>query len=98
LIRLAALIGLALMGTGRGYTASLGKKCGTIAGIACDAGLWCEFPTGSCHVADAQGTCVPVAHVCALIFRPVCGCNGKTYGNDCMRRMNREVKLHDGKC
>jgi hypothetical protein len=29
---------------------------------------------------------------------PVCGCAGKTYGNDCERRRAKAQKSHDGGC
>jgi hypothetical protein len=45
-----------------------------------------------------QGTCVRAPDVCAQIFLPVCGCNGKTYGNDCQRRAAKVSKAHDGAC
>lgn len=36
---------------------------------------------------DVEPNCVetpyPSDRVCTMIYQPVCGCNGKTYGNAC---------------
>ncbi|OWF39173.1 Double-headed protease inhibitor, submandibular gland [Mizuhopecten yessoensis] len=35
---------------------------------------------------------------CTMDHTPVCGADGKTYGNDCMRKCNDVRLLHSGKC
>ncbi len=78
--------------------AKLGERCGGFAGIPCGAGQWCEMKPGQCNAADMFGTCVQVPEVCATIYKPVCACDSKTYGNDCERRRARVSKNHDGEC
>jgi hypothetical protein len=45
-----------------------------------------------------SGTCARVPKFCTRIYRPVCGCDHKTYSNDCERQAAMVSKLHNGKC
>ena len=59
-----------------------GATCGTIAGLVCSREEYCDYDP-SCLVPDAAGTCRPRPEVCIGVFDPVCGCDGRTYGNAC---------------
>jgi hypothetical protein len=78
--------------------ARAGAKCGGFAGLTCTKNEFCNKPTGACFFPDGEGTCVHVPQLCSMIFLPVCGCDGKTYSNDCEREHARMSKAHDGKC
>jgi hypothetical protein len=80
-----------------------GDICGGIVGLPCGDGMFCEFASNECNTADAAGRCVVVPDVCTEQWDPVCACpeglpNGKTYSNDCYRRISRAQKAHDGQC
>ena len=96
---IAALALLVSIPTGAGAV-GIGKACGgfVIHPHQCNAGLFCQKTPGQCLIADTGGTCARVPRFCPLIFLPVCGCDGKTYANDCQRMRARVSKNHDGKC
>lgn len=77
---------------------SAGKTCGTIAGIPCPDGLWCDLEAGRCGTTDLKGACVEIGDFCPEVEAPVCGCDGKKYGNDCKRIRAKAQKNHEGAC
>lgn len=97
-LTLTLTLGLALVVPSGASAVEVGRTCGGVAGIPCDAGLFCQLPAGMCGVADAQGRCARIPTVCNPIIRPVCGCDKKTYSNDCERQMTKVQKNHDGRC
>ena len=97
-LALSVIIAFAVHGSAS--AAGIGKPCGGRLGITCERGLFCDFRSGSCGAFDADGTCVRIPKVCArrIALRPVCGCNGETYPNNCQRQQAIVSKRRDGRC
>jgi len=91
----ALMIGLASTPS----SARVGQKCGGFAPTTCGPHEFCQLKTGVCFTPDIQGRCATRPDACSQkIVRPVCGCNGQTFGNDCERMMAGVSKRHNGKC
>lgn len=73
------------------------RQCGGIAGLPCGEGEFCDLGS-ACHMPDAMGTCAERRPMCTREFRPVCGCNGRTYPNRCTAHADGVSVLSDGEC
>ena len=96
-IWLAVAAGLLLLASS-GDGGARARQCGGIAGLRCGAGQYCKMTPRMCRVSDGGGVCVARPRICPRIFRPVCGCNGKTYANSCEAAAAGASVLHTGKC
>ncbi|GJL95868.1 MAG: hypothetical protein DHS20C05_22730 [Hyphococcus sp.] len=78
----------------------LGGMCGGIAGFQCKAeGSYCKMKPGLCvDTADAAGVCAKTPELCTMQYEPVCGCDGKTYGNACSAAGKGVSVAYDGEC
>jgi hypothetical protein len=97
-LHMEGAIGSRRLGAFVRFTATRPEPCGGIAGIVCPDGQYCELPAGECSSADLQGRCEEIPATCPEFFLPVCGCDGATYANDCLRRQAGAQRAHTGTC
>jgi Kazal-type serine protease inhibitor domain len=76
----------------------VGKTCGGFVGLPCGAGEFCQHKAGQCGWFDQTGMCAKIPQFCSHIYLPVCGCDGRTFSNDCEREKAMVSLAHKGKC
>lgn len=76
-----------------------GDACGGLLGLSCDEGEFCAYAADAyCGAADQTGICTPRPEVCIELYKPVCGCDGLTYGNSCKAASAGMSVVSEGEC
>jgi hypothetical protein len=67
--------------------------------VPCPTGFVCDLGTPNhCGAGAEPGVCIVLPVVCSALYAPVCGCDAKTYPNDCGRAAARAQLDHVGAC
>jgi hypothetical protein len=62
----------------------------------CHTDAFCKKMTGACE--NEAGICMSRPKECIMIYSPVCGCNERTYGNECIASSFGVNILYESEC
>lgn len=66
---------------------------------ACPENEFCDYPVEArCGAADATGICHGRPEICTMDYRPVCGCDDRTYSNPCQAASAGVSVASEGEC
>lgn len=71
--------------------------CGGVSNFKCPNDFFCKLED-DCGGIDLHGTCSPRPRNCNIDENFICGCDKKTYKNECIANINGISVKHNGKC
>lgn len=78
---------------------SAGKLCGTRGAGECEADQFCNFePDKDCGATDRGGMCETTPKGCPKNILWVCGCDNRSYTNECVAHSAGVSVKHEGTC
>eukprot|EP01129_Flabellula_baltica_P006539 TRINITY_DN245_c1_g2_i1.p1 TRINITY_DN245_c1_g2~~TRINITY_DN245_c1_g2_i1.p1 ORF type:complete len:231 (+),score=16.27 TRINITY_DN245_c1_g2_i1:432-1124(+) len=85
------------MAAARGVNVLYRGECSTVctSDAACPVASFCQFLVGECR---GSGRCLEPPVFCFEIYQPVCGCDGRTYSNECEAQRNLVSIKASGEC